>query len=95
MTINVEEQETVINFGRTDDNIILYTSDRTWMTKMDRLVGLNPHMFKVIEENEVSKRYEFPKSLLTIRSKRRTLSDEQKEKQREHMMLINQSKNTA
>lgn len=95
MIINVDEQETVINFGRTDDNIILYTSDKTWMTKMDKLVNLNPDSFSVIEETEVSKRYSFPKSLLTIRSKKRILSDEQKEKMREHMNAVNHGKHTA
>ena len=95
MIINVDEQETVINFGRTDDKVILYTSDRTWMTKLDKLVSVNPKEFRVIEENEVSKRYEFPKSLLSIRSKHRTISDEQKERMIERMNAVNGRKGTA
>lgn len=89
LSINADEQETVINFGRTDSNVILYTTDRTWMTKLDKLVGINPDDFKVIEENEISKRYEFPKYLLTVRSKKRTLSEERKKELSEYMKGIN------
>lgn len=85
MFVNLEEQETVINFSRTEDKAILYTSDRTWMTKMDKLVKSNPKMFKVVEENEISKRYEFPKSLLTVRKGYVNLTEEQR-KARSEMM---------
>lgn len=91
MIINVDEQETVINFGRTDDKVILYTSDRTWMTKLDKLVSVNPKDFRVIEENEVSKRYEFPKSLLTIRKGKTNLTDEQRRELSERMKARHQS----
>lgn len=85
MFVNLEEQETVINFSRTEDKAMLYTSDRTWMTKMDKLVKSNPKMFKVVEENEISKRYEFPKSLLTVRKGYVNLTEEQR-KTRSEMM---------
>lgn len=85
MFVNLEEQETVINFSRTEDKAILYTSDRTWMTKMDKLVKLNPLMFKVIEENEISKKYEFPKSLLTVRKGHVNLTEEQRAERSERM----------
>lgn len=85
MFVNLEEQETVINFSRTEDKAMLYTSDRTWMTKMDKLVKSNPKMFKVVEENEISKRYEFPKSLLTVRKGYVNLTEEQR-KARSEMM---------
>lgn len=85
MFVNLEEQETVINFSRTEDKAMLYTSDRTWMTKMDKLVKSNPKMFKVVEENEISKRYEFPKSLLTVRKGHVNLTEEQR-KARSEMM---------
>ena len=85
MFVNLEEQETVINCSRTEDKAMLYTSDRTWMTKMDKLVKSNPKMFKVVEENEISKRYEFPKSLLTVRKGYVNLTEEQR-KARSEMM---------
>lgn len=85
MFVNLEEQETVINFSRTEDKAMLYTSDRTWMTKMDKFVKSNPKMFKVVEENEISKRYEFPKSLLTVRKGYVNLTEEQR-KARSEMM---------
>lgn len=88
MIINVDEQETVINFGRTDDNVILYTSDKTWMTKMDKLVDLNPDSFSVIEETEVSKRYSFPKSLLTIRKGKMNLTEEQRQARIDRMKMV-------
>lgn len=95
MFIGTDEQETVINFGRTDDRVILYTSDRTWMTKLDNFVRKNPKDFRVIEENEVSKRYEFPKSLLSIRTKKREMTEEQREMLSERMSARKYDKESA
>ena len=49
------------------------------MTKMDKLVAKNPELFKLIREDEVSKVYEFPKKLLTIRANFKQLSEEQRQ----------------
>lgn len=64
----MQEQEIHLNSSRDQDTIQFYCSDTTWITKMDKKVKNAPHLFKVIAENEVSKTYEFPKRLLTIRN---------------------------
>ena len=63
-----EEQEIHISAGRTEDTATAYCSDSTWITKMDKLVEKSPTLFKVVAEDEVSKTYEFPKKLISIRS---------------------------
>jgi len=39
MKPNLEERETVINFGRLDKTASVYTSDETVMTKLDKFVA--------------------------------------------------------
>ena len=74
MSIILQEQETVVNFGRTDDYAIVYTSDSTQMTKLDKKVKENPNVWSVIEEikdrygNLVAKKYKVPKKLISFRS---------------------------
>lgn len=87
MGISTDEQETVINFGRNDETVTCWTSDSTWMTKMDKLIEKNPEEFKCTKEETidgqvVQKRYEFPKKYVSIRSKSRSanLTDEQRKK---------------
>ena len=48
---------------------------------MDKLVEKNPQSFQCVAENEVSKTYAMPKNFICIRSKERTvtLTEEQKE----------------
>lgn len=38
MSLMIEEQETNINFSRNDERAIVYTSDTTVMTKLNKLV---------------------------------------------------------
>lgn len=86
MGISTDEQETVINFGRNDETVTCWTSDSTWMTKMDKLIEKNPEEFKCTKEETidgqvVQKRYEFPKKYVSIRSKsvKRELTKEQRQ----------------
>ena len=53
MGISTDEQETVINFGREDEMVTYWTSDSTWMTKMDNLVKKNPEEFKCTKEETI------------------------------------------
>ena len=85
MGISTDEQETVINFGRNDETVTCWTSDSTWMTKMDKPIEKNPEEFKCTKEETidgqvVQKRYEFPKKYVSIRSTTRkmNLTDEQR-----------------
>lgn len=37
--LTVEEQETVVNFMRDNDKAVVYTSDTTMITKLDKLIA--------------------------------------------------------
>ena len=81
MALSIEEQELCINAMRDEDFATAYCSDRTWITKMDKLVAKSPDLFEVIAETEFGKTYKFPKRLLSVRSSivTRDMSDEQKQ----------------
>lgn len=75
------EQEVHINFCADEKTATLYTSYPTWIRKMDKLVEKNPQSFQCVAENSVSKTYTMPRNFISIRSKERTItiSEEQKE----------------
>lgn len=81
MTLSIEEQEVCINAMRDEDFATIYCSDRTWITKMDKLVEKSPNLFEVIAETDYGKTYKFPKRLISIRSSivTREMTDEQKQ----------------
>lgn len=79
MSLAIEEQELCINATRDDKYATAYCSDRTYITKFDKLVEKSPELFEVIAETEYGKTYKFPKRLISIRSSIRKMSDEQKQ----------------
>ena len=66
MALSLKEQELHINASR--DESFAYCSDRTWITKMDKLVKKSPDLFRVVSETDIGKTYRFPKRLISIRS---------------------------
>ena len=81
MALSIDEQEICINAIREEDFATAYCSDRTWITKMDKLVEKSPNLFEVIAETDYGKTYKFPKRLISIRSSivTRETTDEQKQ----------------
>ena len=81
MTLSIEEQEVCINAMRDEEFATAYCSDRTWITKFDKLVEKSPDLFEVIAETDYGKTYKFPKRLISIRSSivTREMTDEQKQ----------------
>lgn len=81
MALTVEEQEICINAMRDENFATAYCSDKTWITKMDKLVEKSPELFEVIAQTEYGKTYKFPKRLISIRSSivTREMTDEQKQ----------------
>lgn len=82
------EQETHIHFMRTDDYAEIYTSDKTSITKLDKLCKESPEYYQLIEVGKlsggdiVSKTYKVSdKTLISFRSKKMTreMTDEQRE----------------
>ena len=81
MALGIEEQELCINAMRDEEFATAYCSDRTWITKFDKLVEKSPDLFKVVAETDHGKTYKFPKRLISIRSSivTRELTEEQKQ----------------
>ena len=66
----------------------LYARDKAVMRKLDTLVADFPDIYKLIEQDEVSKAYSFPKSYVSY-CKPRNLSNDQRERARLRMTRIN------
>lgn len=94
MALSIEEQELCINALRDEDFATAYSSDRTWITKFDKLVEKSPDLFEVISENEYGKTYKFPKRLISIRSSivTREMTDEQKQLATERLRVAREQK---
>ena len=88
MGIKRIEQETILNFSAEENVVTLYTSDPVWMRRMDKRVKNNPQEFTqtgswTMDGEVVSKTYQFPVKLLSIRSKtkeKRELSEEERKR---------------
>ena len=68
MALSLKEQELHLNASRDESFAEAYCSDRTWITKMDKLVKKSPDLFRVVSETDIGKTYRFPKRLISIRS---------------------------
>ena len=81
MALSIQEQEICINAMRDEEFATAYCSDRTWITKFDKLVAKSPNLFEVIAETDYGKTYKFPKRLISIRSSivTREMTDKQKQ----------------
>ena len=77
------EQEVTIGFNAAEAAAEIYTADPVWIRKRDKLVQQNPEQFKpgkveTCQGEIVAKRYTFTKRLISIRSKERRLTEEQR-----------------
>ena len=90
----LEEQETTINFSRTQDAVDVWTSDKTVMTKLDKLCNSAPDFYKLVAEHRaqddvgaiMSKEYRISdKRMLSFRSMKRNLTEEQKRERAERL----------
>lgn len=94
MALQIEEQETHINFMRGDERAKIYTSDTTMMTKFNKLVEIAGKDWMVEEVARLPRTgeiigitYSCPVSFVSYRSKDRTgnMSEEQRQQSRERM----------
>lgn len=93
----LDEQETTISFGRTDDLADVWTNDRTIITKLDKLCESAPDYYHCIEVGRatiggriMNKRYKIDKSMLSFRSKKAkpNLTEEQREQMRNRLKSL-------
>ncbi len=89
MSLEIEEQETHINFNREDTRAEIYTSDTTMMTKLNKLIELPETEWKLERESRLQKNneligrvYSCPVEFISFRTKRisRTYSEDEKKK---------------
>ena len=94
--VPLEEQETIIQFNRTDKSATVYTSDSTMMTKLDKLCESAPEYYtlekqETIDGDVASKFYKLSdKKMISLRSKKveRVMTEEQKKIAAERMRNI-------
>lgn len=78
-SLSISEQEVHISFIRDEDFAIIYVSDSTYITKLNKLCVANPDMWSIIAETKVSKTYRVEdKTLISFRSKKREITEEQR-----------------
>ena len=79
-TVSIAEQETTVSFMRDEEHAIIYTSDTTQMTRLDKLCRTSPEMYSLIANTGRGKTYRVEdKGLISFRSKKREMSEEAKE----------------
>ena len=84
--VSVSEQETNILFMRDQDFAEIYTSDTTQMTRLDKLCASSPEYYQLISDTGRGKTYRIAdKSLISLRSKKKEMSEEQRNAARERM----------
>lgn len=89
MHIPISEQETVIQISRDSDRMKIWTTDTMMMTRLDKLVETSD-LYELCREGKmdgevVDKEYSAPKSMLTFRSKKVTMTEEQRAKNAEKL----------
>ena len=78
-SVPISEQEVHISFMRDKRFAIIYTSDTTYMTKLDRLCKTSPDMYSLLSDTGRGKTYRVEdKTLISFRAKKREMSEEQK-----------------
>ena len=89
MILTRSEQETIVNYNAAEQTATVYTRDRAVMRRLDGLTRDYPDQYRLIDETDIDKTYEMPKSLINYRKPLR-LSKEQREAARERMRMLNQ-----
>ena len=87
MRTPVEEREVVVQFNTDEDIAHVYTSDYTYMTKLDKRVRNNPDEWKLVSVNKqdgdiVGKSYICPKKAVSFRAgsaPKKVMTEQQKE----------------
>lgn len=92
-SVSISEQEVSINFMRDENFATIYTSDTTYMTKLDKLCKTSPDMYSLISDMGRGKTYRVEdKTLISFRAKKRELSEEQRIAAGERMRKYQESR---
>ena len=99
MGISPREQETTINIYRGDQECHIWTSDTTIITRLDKLCEKAPEYYKLYDVGKlngeiVDKDYIVKdKSLISFRSAKRQLTEDQRQEFKERMRKMWDDKN--
>ena len=90
--VTLEEQESVVRIGRTDDFLYISTTDSTMITKLRKLLQAEDTEWELIQADNVGMKVKAPKNLISLRTKTTTrkMSDEQKRQASERMKTLHQ-----
>lgn len=86
MGVPLADQETVIQFSRNSDEVTIWTSDSTVMTKMDKRCKKSPEYYECIridyfqDDGSVSSKTYIlkDKNMLSFRQSKRVVTEEQR-----------------
>ena len=81
MKLSRYEQETIVNYNAGEQTATVYTRDKAVMRKLDTLVADFPDTYKLMNKDEVSKTYSFPKSYISYRKPRKLSIEQRKQAQ--------------
>ncbi len=73
--VPVDEQETTITFYRTDKKARIYTTDTTFMTYIDKIVGQAIDVALIFDDG-LAKVYECPTKCIRVRNSKVLTSEE-------------------
>lgn len=92
MGLPSEDQETHITYGRNDNMAHIYATDSMTITKLDKLVEKSSDWSMVrevrLKGELIGKEYSCPKNLISFRSAKRSLTDEQKQAAGERLRKV-------
>lgn len=92
-SVSISEQETNILYMRDENFAMIYTSDTTQMTKLDKLCISSPEFYSLVSDTGRGKTYRCSdKSLISYRSKKRELTEEQRKASGDRMRQYQASK---
>ena len=95
-SLPIAEQEVHVSWMRDENFAKIYASDSTTITRLDNLCKTAPDMYKLVNETSVSKSYIcMDKTLISFRSKKRELTEEQKEAAGERMKKLHANKKVS
>lgn len=88
MILTRSEQETIVNYNAAEQTATVYTRDRAVMRRLDGLTRDYPDQYRLIDETDIDKTYEMPKSLINYR-KPMSISEKQRTAAMERMKKLN------
>lgn len=93
-TIAIDEQETVIQFSRSDDICRVYSSDTRMRNRLSKLYADKLARVYRQDGEPVAEEYEIDRRLLSFRKmlpKRREISEDERKELRERMLALREA----